>query len=665
MKRFQQFSIFLIILFTISCSAPQKLVDATEDEYIFKLGNEIVSPEEFIYQYNKTSTISEDIETESAEEYLNRYINFKLKVQYAKSLGRHEDEGFQKELNQYKADLAKPFLQDEDKLEELVDEYIERKREEVSASHILIEVSPLAAPEDTLKAWNQILEIKQRASTGIPFETLAQSYSEDPSAANNKGNLGYFSAMQMVYPFESAAYSLAKGQLSDPIRTRFGYHLIKLNDRIPARGEVKVAHIMLRATEGMPQQMLADQESKIKQIHQELIVNPEMWSNLVNTFSDDISTKQRNGELDWIGVGALVPAFENIAFGLREINEISEPFKTPYGWHIVKLLEKRPLDAASLQRDMIRERVSRDNRSRVAFESFIEKAAVDINLVEVDSVKSILLAQADPKLLQGNWKWDGDSSQLNQILYTTNTRQIPLNEAVVYIENEQTRVQNAAPEPLMLQKIGQFRQALIQSEYQSNLENLKPAYKWLVKEYQDGMLLFDIMEEMVWDKALEDTIGLQSFYELNKGNYRYAERAKATLFIASGASSIDLLKEVFETADSAEEIKSKVETVLSNNPQLIQVRNGTFEIESDPYLSVFDELLELNSLETDDSFIIAVIDETLPPQTKELNEIRGQVISEYQEYLEEQWLNQLREEYPVVINKTVFNRTKEIIEKEE
>ncbi|MGE0929329.1 peptidylprolyl isomerase [Peijinzhouia sedimentorum] len=665
MKRFQQFSIFLIIFISISCSTPQKLVDATKDEYIFKLGNEIVSPEEFIYQYNKTSTISEDIETESAEEYLNRYINFKLKVQYAKSLGRHEDEGFQKELNQYKADLAKPFLQDEDKLEELVDEYIERKREEVSASHILIEVPPLAAPEDTLEAWNQILEIKQRALIGAPFEALAQSYSEDPSAANNKGNLGYFSAMQMVYPFESAAYSLAKGQLSDPVRTRFGYHLIKLNDRIPARGEVKVAHIMLRATEGMPQQMLADQESKIKQIHQELIANPEMWSNLVSNFSDDISTKQRNGELDWIGVGALVPAFENVAFGLREINEISEPFKTPYGWHIVKLLEKRPMDEASLQRDMIRERVSRDNRSRVAFESFIENAAVDINLVEVDSVKSILLAQANSKLLQGNWKWDGDSSQLNQILYTTNTRQIPLKEAVVYIENEQTRVQNAAPEPLMLQKIAQFRQALIQSEYQSNLENLKPAYKWLVKEYQDGMLLFDIMEEMVWDKALEDTIGLQSFYELNKGNYRYEERAKATLFIASGASSIDLLKEVFETADSAEEIKSKVEKVLSNNPQLIQVRNGTFEIENDPYLSVFDELLELNSLETDDSFIIAVIDETLPPQTKELNEIRGQVISEYQEYLEEQWLNQLREEYPVVINKTVFNRTKEIIEKEE
>ncbi len=666
MKRFQQFSIFLVVFITISCNATQKIVDSTEEkgDYIFKLGDESVSPEEFIYQHNKTHAISENIENESIEEYLSRYVNFKLKVQYAKSLGKHQEEGFQQELKQYKTELAKPFLQDEESLEALVDEYYERMKEEVSASHILIEVAPLASAEDTLKAWNKILEIKQKAIEGESFEDLAVRYSEDPSAVSNKGNLGYFSVMQMVYPFESAAYNLEKGQLSAPIRTRFGYHLIKLNDRIPARGEVKVAHIMLRATEGMPSQILADQESIIKQIHQELMANSAMWGTLVSTFSDDISTKQRNGELDWIGVGALVPSFENVAFSLKQSGEISEPFKTPYGWHIVKLLDKRQAGEQLVQKEVIREKVSRDNRSRVAFESFIAKAAFEISLVEVDSVKEGLLTKANSRLLQANWKWEGDSSQLKYVAYITPNRQITLGELVEYIEGEQTRFQNAAPVPVMLQLIEQFRQGLIQSEYQSNLENLKPEYKWLVKEYQDGMLLFDIMEEMVWDRALEDSVGLQEFYETRKENYQYGERAKANLFIASGSTSIELLKDVFETADSGEEIKNKIDAVLSNNAQLIQVRNGTFEIVSDPYLSVFDELMELNSLETDDKFIVAIIDEILPPQAKQLNEIKGQVISEYQEYLEEQWLNQLREEYPVLINKTVFNRTKEIIEKE-
>ena len=177
------------------------------------------------------------------------------------------------------------------------------------------------------------------------------------------------------------------------------------------------------------------------------------------------------------------------------------------------------------------------------------------------------------------------------------------------------------------------------------------------------MLLFDIMEEMVWDRALEDSVGLQAFYETRKENYQHGERAKANLFIASGATSIELLKDVFETADSGDEIKNKIDAVLSNNAQLIQVRNGTFEILSDPYLSVFDELMELNSLETDDNFIIAIIDEILPPQAKQLNEIKGQLISEYQEYLEEQWLNQLREEYPVLINKTIFKEFSRKIEK--
>ena len=267
MMRFKQFPIFLSIFTLIACSTTQVIVDANQDDtFIFKLGEEQVSPDEFIYQYNKTNTISGNIETESIEQYLDRYIKFKLKVQFAKSIGKDRKEGFQRELSQYKTDLAKPFLQDDAKLEELVDEYIERKREEVSASHILIEVAPLASAEDTLQAWNKILEIRQLALDGKPFEELAAMYSQDPSAANNKGNLGYFTAMQMVYPFESAAYNLEPGQLSNPIRTRFGYHLIKLNDRIPARGELKVAHIMLRATEGMPAQMIAEQEVKINQI---------------------------------------------------------------------------------------------------------------------------------------------------------------------------------------------------------------------------------------------------------------------------------------------------------------------------------------------------------------------------------------------------------------
>jgi len=666
MKRFQQCSIFLSVFFLISCSTTKLLVDSEEKEdFIFSLGEEKVSPEEFVYQYKKTGSISENIEAESVEEYLNRYINFKLKVQYAKSIGRDGDEGFQKELTQYKADLAKPFLQDEEKLEELVDEYILRKREEIAASHILIEVPPLASAIDSLQAWNKAIEIKAKAIEGEPFESLAQTYSQDPSAATNNGNLGYFTAMQMVYPFESAAYGLEKGQISEPIRTRFGYHLIKLNDRIPARGEVKVAHIMLRATDGMPLQMIEEQETKIKQIHQELLANSEMWATLVRTFSDDISTKQRNGELDWIGVGALVPAFENVAFGLEDIGQFSEPFRTPYGWHIVKLIAKRPLDETSSQREVIRERVSRDNRARVAFESFIEKAAKDINLMEVAEIKDSLLIHANPQLLQGNWKWQGDSALLGQVLYSTDTRDILLNEAVEYIEREQTRVQNAAPLPLMHQRIAEFRQSIIQAEYQKNLENLQPEYKWLVQEYQDGMLLFDIMEEMVWNRALEDTVGLQSFYDSRKDLYLYGKRAKASLYIASGESAVSLLKEIFESVNTAQEIKEEVNAVLSTNPQLIQVKNGTFEIESDPYLSVFDELMELNSLETDNGFVIAIIDEILQPQTKPLNEIRGQVISEYQEYLEDQWVNQLRIEYPVVINNSILERTKKILEEKE
>src|SRR5688572_8033978 len=218
----------------------------------FTVNKKPVTVDEFIYLYKKNhQDLQKDFTNEKINEYLDLFINFKLKVEEAKKRGLDTTKVFLKEYNGYREELRKPYLPDAKIIDSLVKLTYERMKVEVSAAHILISVKPDASPEDTLKTYQKIQELRKKiVVTGEDFGSVASKSSEDPSAKINQGNLGYFTAMQMVYPFESAAYTTKVGEVSQPIRTRFGYHILKVLDRRPARGEVEVSHIMLRIGNG-------------------------------------------------------------------------------------------------------------------------------------------------------------------------------------------------------------------------------------------------------------------------------------------------------------------------------------------------------------------------------------------------------------------------------
>lgn len=338
-------SIFLFVVsFTliVSCKTQQKATQSPDkplekETPVFTINDTEVYPEELLYAYEKSNKNKGS--SEPLEDYLDLYINFKLKVEDAKNEGLDTLSSYKNELKGYLEDIKKPYLTSQKVNNELIQETYQRLQSEINASHILVRVEESAPPEDTLTAFNKIKEIREKFLNGENFGQLAQKNSEDPSARSNNGDLGWFTAFQMVYPFESAAYETKAGEVSPIIRTKFGYHIIKVNEKRETLGRIKLAHIMLRFPSNANKQDSAKVFQKINQISEELSQGAD-WFALAAKYSEDLNTKNQGGSLPWFGAGNLPKSLEQVAFELNQINEVSRPVKSPYGWHILKLEEK-------------------------------------------------------------------------------------------------------------------------------------------------------------------------------------------------------------------------------------------------------------------------------------------------------------------------------------
>ena len=287
-------------LLFLSCQ--NKPSSKIKDNYLFKVGEAPIFSDEFIYAYSKNNFNNDSIDRrKDINEYLDLFVRFKLKVKEGKELGLDTTEIFKTELEGYQKQLAKPYLSEKGVTEELIKEGYTRMQTEILAAHILLNLGENAEPADTAKIYEKIQEIKNEIIEGADFSEQAKKYSQDPSAQKNGGQLGYFSAFQMVYPFESVAFKTGVGKVSEPIRTRFGYHLVKVIDKRKARGRAKVSHIMVRATDGISEEDSLKAVSKINEIHSR-ILNNEEWGVLCAQFSDDFNSKTKGGALPWFPV---------------------------------------------------------------------------------------------------------------------------------------------------------------------------------------------------------------------------------------------------------------------------------------------------------------------------------------------------------------------------
>ena len=623
-----------------------------KDAILVEVGNDQVSVAQFERIYNKNNHITESIEKKSPEEYLELFVNFKLKVQEAEALGMDTAKVFQDELQSYTSVLAQPYLVDEAYNEHLLEESYNRMKEDVAASHIMVKVDKDASPSDTLAAYNRALSIRARLKSGDDFETVAREMSQDPSVKDNGGYLGYFSAFRMVYPFESAAYNMEVGEISQPVRSDFGYHIIKLNNRRPAMGTVTCAHIMIVSKADDSDENKAKAEKKIQEIYG-LLNDGQEFDRLAAVYSQDPGSASQGGVLPEFGAGKMVPAFEEKVVGL-EPGTYSEPFQTRFGWHIVKLIDKKTVGSLEDETANLERMIARDGRGQGSEKSLVRSLLKEYKVKLNTKAKDRFVDVLDSTLYEGRWTAD-KAADISATLITIRDKKYgeqtvtyDAQDFAKFIEKKQ-RLYGKLDFALFVNRIFNDYVNNRMLAYEKSILTVKyPEYGDLIEEYHDGILLFELMDDKVWSLAVEDSAGLESFFADNRANYQWGDRVKASIFVSTDSSAaVRVMDYLAQGLDS-----DSIEKVMNIESELgVSVKYGTFERGKNELIDQVEWSEGVHGVNAVGSnYAVVAIEEFLPAGPKELDECRGAVTSAYQELLEEEWLKELKEKFTVVVH---------------
>jgi len=640
----------LSILFCSVLILTSSLLLAQTEEVLLTINDHEILKDEFvrIYEKNKTNLSTGDIT--SVDDYLDLFVNFKLKVIEAEKLGYDTLPSFVKEFEGYKKQLARPYLLDNQKNEEIIKEAYERMQTEVRASHILVEVEQDALPEDTAQAYEKAMEIRRRILQGEAFEVVAKGSSDDPSVKNNGGDLGYFTVFQMIYPFESAVYHTKVGEISMPVRTRYGYHIIQVTDKRKARGEVKVAHIMLT----VPRDYSKEEEKQNKVLINELyhrIKQGEDFAELAKEYSEDRGSARKGGELPWFSTGRMVKEFEDAAFALSSIGEVSQPVRTGFGWHIIKLLDKKEIPDYKDAKSEIKQKVGKDRRSEVARNALIEKLKKEYNFKEkTENIPAVYDTLAKDYVLKH--EYINPAAILKDTLFTFLDKVYMQKDFVNFI-NKQKAVNELTP-----YQYSEFYKVFIDDKIleveESILEDKYAEYKYLLKEYHDGMLLFEITDDMVWSKAVSDSVGLKEYYKQNRRKYMWDERWKGSIYECTDKNVCDKVEKIISKRKFGRKITNNdLLKQFNDETENLKITTATFSKGENKYI----DKIVWNKGNANTSLLLTK-GEILKSTPKSFEDARGSVISDYQDYLEKEWIKKLREKYNIQVNQAVLSSIK-------
>ena len=457
-----------------------------------------------IYEKNLDAIDNED--AKDVEKNLDLFINYKLKVKDAYAIKLDTLTSYVKEMETYRNQLSAPYMQDAAFINTLVKDAYFRTKNEVKAKHILITTPKIPSPKDTLEAYQKIIKIRDRIVNGEAFEKVAEEVSEDPSArddqksgrSGNSGNLGYFSAFKMVYPFEDVAYTTKIGEVSDPFRTSFGYHIIQVDSLRQSKGEVEVAHILINDTSSKGKELINEVYKKLG--------SDEQFGALARQYSSDVSTKSIGGKLRQFGTGMMVKPFEDVAFSLEKEGEYSKPFQTRFGWHIVQLIKKHPIAPFSDMENELKNKVRSGDRAQLSQKAIINKLKKKYSIVENEDAKEIF-NRSDLKSIS--------KDSLQSIILSINEKEITQEQFADYLKN----VRNVP----VFQSFEDFKDSEILSYHKDNLEITEPEFAYTLQEYEDGLLLFELMQQKIWEKSSKDTLGLKNFFDANIKKYQPTE----------------------------------------------------------------------------------------------------------------------------------------------
>ena len=647
---FKQFFFGLFFLISFASNA-----QTNSKEVLFTINEKPYYTDEFSRIYKKNLDLVKDDSQKDLNQYLELFVGYKLKVNKAYKLGLQNGTQYQNELKSYRTQLAKNYFNDTKITQELLEEGYSRLQKEIRASHILILVDENASAEDTLKAYKKMEDISKRAIAGENFDDLAVQFSEDPSAKENKGDLSYFTAFRMVYPFENAAYKTPKGKISKIIRTRFGYHILKITDIRANRGEITVAHIMILKPK--PEEKDKDAEKTINEIYQK-IQQGEKFEDLAKQFSDDKSSSSKGGQLNKFGSGQLSSEeFENAAFSLANPDDISKPFQSEFGWHIVKLIEKHPIKSIDEMKNELETKIGKDDRSKKITASLNEKLRKKYTYKRDDKQYGLISKLVTNDFYDSKWKLPENITDYSATLLSINTKKIDGKAFLDYIEKQQKAGLKVKPLSKLVDALyGNFLDEQLTAYYDENLETEFPDFAYVMEEYRDGLLLFDLMEKEIWDRAKTDTIGLNAFYDEHKMEHMWKKRVDVTIASSTKQDIIKKAHALLKKKEKPQDIKDKLNV---DNVINLMMNSGVFEEGSDALPKTMKYDVGVSDVFSEgEYYFVTKVDKVMPAGVKTLEECKGKLINEYQQYLELRWVDDLKSEFTVKINNDAFEHVK-------
>lgn len=678
-----------------------------QETFVMTINDKQISKSEFEAVYRKNNGKEINNTNKSVNEYVDLFSLFKSKVFEAESLGLDTLTSFKNELSGYRRQLAAPYLTDKNTNENLLTEAYNRMKTEVRASHILVRIDETALPKDTLEGWTRINLIRNAVLGKTPsaleianyekllknqtlvfnalrgkdsslykaklnsvknladyyklandkFMDIAPKTSDDPSVLDNKGDLNFFSSLDMVYPFENAAFNTKIGDVSPVVRTRFGYHILKVYEKRESRGEILVSHIMTKFSKDATEQDKANSKTKIDEIYSKL-KSGQNFEELARQFSDDKQSSDRGGQLQPFKSGKLPKAFEDAAFNLKHNGDFSEPVMTQYGWHIIKRNDLKTLPDFNEIKNELKSRVSRDSRSQMGRVALIEGVKKENNFKENLKIRDEFKKVLDSTYLKATWSAEKALKLGNKEIFNIGGKSYTQNDFAKFLETQMTFRSPTDVIEIMKGIYKTWVEECIVNFEDAQLEKKYPEFKNLLREYRDGILLFDLTDQKVWSKAVKDTLGLKQFYEKNKNNYLWNERAEVSNYKCLNEKVAKDVRKYLKAGKSEKEI-----TEIVNKPSQLNLT-----LENITYLKGENKNIDNNWKEgvfanniVDDKekkILVTVVNKILPQSPKSLAECRGMATADYQNYLEKEWLTYLKNKYVVKVNNDVLSTIK-------
>ena len=625
---------------------------------LFTYGKHKVDTAEFLRAFYKNNT--GNITEQAIADYLNLFIAFKLKVQAAKDRKMDTLPGQKNDLLNFRRQIERDYLNDDSIIHILVQEAFNRSRKDIRIAHIFIpfEESYVKNPSvltgnntiDTLPAWQNIQQAYRALKNGADFGLTAEKYSLDPSVKNNKGDIGFITVFSLPYPLESIAYTLQTGAFSMPFKSQAGYHIIKKIAERPAFGKMSAAQILLAYTPAASNEERQKQNKLADSLYRALARGSD-FETLAKQFSSERNATTTGGLMPDFGVGRYDPIFENAALALKNDGDISTPFETAYGIHLVKRIKHLPVSSDSSQAEtLFKEAVLQDSRVSIAGEQFTEQTLQRTGYKKQYNNDELLWSITDSFLVSNDFIPSRGTGE-QTVLFSFNKEDVTVKDWLSYIQTEKNTYSKSSPLPYpAIMKTFVSQQA--KDYYRAHLEDYNANFRNQLTEFSEGNQLFEIMEQQVWSKAAEDKKGLQQYYEKHKEKYTWGPSVNAFFFTTDDRKTAE---------DVSTDIKNyikKWKTLAESSAGKIIADSARFELGQIPGARENIQPGQITELITDPAngstnfmYVLHVYNK---PAQRSFDEARGLVINDYQAVLEEKWIKALKKKYPVKVNERVL-----------